>query len=108
MGPNFLRILAIGLAALLALGASRTDAQGPATLTNADVAEMVRSGLPDSVIVAKIRTAPARFDVGTEALVALKRAGASDRVLEAMVAAGGAPAAVPAAGSAADYPGLAG
>ncbi len=62
-----------------------TSAQTP--LTNADVVEMLRAGLPDSVIVAKIRTSPSRFDVGTDALVALTRAGASERVLEAVVAA---------------------
>lgn len=56
-------------------------------LTNDDVMEMLRAGLPDSVIVAKIRTSPSRFDLGTDALIALKRAGASERVLEAVLAA---------------------
>jgi hypothetical protein len=46
---------------------------------------MVRAGLDESVILAKITATPARFDTRTEALIELKRAGVPDRVLAAMV-----------------------
>lgn len=69
---------------------------GPAAaqevLTNEAVVSMVKAGLPDSVIIAKIRSSPTKFDLRTDALVALKQAGVSDKVLEAMVT----PAAPPA------------
>lgn len=65
-------------------------------LTNESIVSMVKAGLPETVIAAKIRASKTKFDTGTEALIALKQAGVPDRVLEAMVA----PAAVPATPSA--------
>jgi hypothetical protein len=46
---------------------------------------MVKAGLDEAVILAKITATPARFDTRTEVLIELKRAGVSDRVLTAMV-----------------------
>jgi hypothetical protein len=57
-------------------------------LTNDSVVQMVKAGLPESVIVAKIRSTSTKFDLRTDALVTLKKAGVSDKVLEAMVAQG--------------------
>jgi hypothetical protein len=54
-------------------------------LTNESILSMVKAGLDESVILAKITATPARFDTRTEALIELKRAGVSDRVLTAMV-----------------------
>jgi hypothetical protein len=54
-------------------------------LTNEFILSMVRAGLDESVILAKITATPARFDTRTEALIELKRAGVPDRVLAAMV-----------------------
>lgn len=54
-------------------------------LTNDAVVKMVRAGLPESVIVAKIRSSQTKFDVGTDALIALREAGVPDKVLEAIV-----------------------
>ena len=65
--------------------APRVKAQ---TLTNADVIKMVQAKLGDAVIVSKIKTSTCRFDTSTDALIKLKQAGVSDKVLEAMTEAG--------------------
>ncbi len=93
-----LLLLLVGTAPIVPAGAAAQE-----VLTNDAVVSMVRAGLPESVIIAKIRSSRTEFDLRTEALVALKQAGVSDRVLEAMVgqaapAAGAAPA--PGAGAA--------
>ena len=46
---------------------------------------MVKAGLDEALILAKIAATPTRFDARTEALIALKQAGVPDRVLAAMV-----------------------
>jgi hypothetical protein len=55
-------------------------------LTNDTIIQMVRGGLPESVVVAKIRSTQTRFDLRAEALLALKKAGVPNKVLEAMLA----------------------
>ncbi|MDO8476745.1 MAG: hypothetical protein Q7W02_11275 [Candidatus Rokubacteria bacterium] len=61
-------------------------------LTNDSVVAMVRGGLPETVIVQKIQATETKFDLSTNALIALKRSGVSDKVLEAMMSAmGGTP-----------------
>ena len=85
-----MRGIAIALAALLLI-ASPAVAE---TLTNAQVVELSHAGLGPDAIVAKIRASASRFDISTDALVALKRAGVADPVIAAMVVAaanGGAP-----------------
>ena len=57
-------------------------------LTNDSVIQMVKAGLPEAVVIAKIKGTATKFDLKTDSLVGLKKAGVSDKVLEAMVAAG--------------------
>jgi hypothetical protein len=57
-------------------------------LTNDSVIQMVKAGLPEAVVIAKIKSTSSKFDLKTDSLVSLKKAGISDKVLEAMVAAG--------------------
>lgn len=57
-------------------------------ITNESVVAMTRAGLPESVIVAKLRSTPSALDLRADVLIALKQSGVSDRVLEAMVATG--------------------
>jgi hypothetical protein len=62
----------------------------PATfdvMRNDDVVEFVRAEFGESTIVAAIEANATDFDVSPRVLVALKRAGVPDRVLEAMIAA---------------------
>jgi hypothetical protein len=58
----------------------------PATaLTNEDVIKLTAAGLSDSAIVAKIRSTETSFKTDTDALVALRKAGVSSAVIEAML-----------------------
>lgn len=54
-------------------------------LTNESVVGMVEAGLPEGVIVAKIRSSETKFDLSTDTLITLKRAGVSDNVMMAMI-----------------------
>jgi hypothetical protein len=74
------------LSLVLAAGSSAQQGQSPRAMTNQDVLDMVKAGLSTQVIVASIERAPlTRFDVEPATLVALKRAGISDQLLEAIV-----------------------
>jgi hypothetical protein len=62
--------------------------EGDATLTNAAVIKLVRAKFSDKMIVAVIRSRPARFDLSPDRLIELKKSGASERVILAMLARG--------------------
>ena len=66
-------------------------------LTNQLVVDMLKAGLSERVVVAKIRTSPTNFDTGTDALIALKKNGVPEKVIEAMMSPTAAPSAAPAA-----------
>jgi len=74
-------------------------------LSNADVIKMVKSGLPESVIISSIQSSPAHFDLSPNGLISLHKAGVSQKIMDAMMAAGGskppAEAAAPPSGAAA-------
>jgi hypothetical protein len=77
--------------------AVRTEADGTALITpsaaraakmtNADVMALYQAGLGEDVILAKIAASQTAFAVDATELVALKKAGVSDRVITAMVTA---------------------
>ena len=74
----------------------------PAPVTNQTVLDMVAVKLPADLIVTKIQTSPANFDLSTDALVKLNRAGVPSDVIKAMMqkssaAASSSAAAAPAA-----------
>jgi hypothetical protein len=54
-------------------------------LTNADVVKMAQSHFSDATLIAVIQTHKVAFDVSSDGLVALKKAGVSDPVIHAMV-----------------------
>lgn len=54
-------------------------------LTNSDLLEMLKAKLPESVILAKIKNSPTKFDSSVKALDALKKAGASEAILLAVI-----------------------
>lgn len=86
------------LAGLLAGGPAPT-AMAQEVLNNESILSMVKGGLSEAVVLARIRSSPANFDTSTNSLLALKKAGVSDKVIEAMVSAprsGAAAAAAPA------------
>ncbi len=55
------------------------------TLTNADVVRMVESEFSEALILMKIKTSKTGFDLGTDALIGLKKAGVSETVILAMM-----------------------
>lgn len=91
IGPGTLKVvrplMAVGSAA--PVSAPTMMAAAPVEpgelLTNQAVVDMVRAGIGDSVILAKIAATKAQFDVGAETLIELKRGGVSDPVLAAMI-----------------------
>ncbi|MDR1518610.1 MAG: HEAT repeat domain-containing protein [Planctomycetota bacterium] len=77
--------------ALLAAAA----APGGETLTNADVIAMTRAGLTAPLVIAKIQSSLAAFDLSTRGMIALKANGARDEVIQAMMLAAESQAARP-------------
>lgn len=59
-------------------------------LTNDDIIQMSRAGVPQSTIVASIESSSAKFDVSPAALIALHAAGVSEEVLNQMIHSGAA------------------
>jgi hypothetical protein len=69
----------------LMAAANGAQTTGAAPLTNDDIIKMVQIKFGDSVIVAKIKSSPCKFDTSMDALTKLKAAGVSDAVLQAMM-----------------------
>lgn len=57
------------------------------TLTNQSIVDLIRAGMGDEVVIAKIKASPARFDLSTDQIIALKQKGVSGPVLAAMIGA---------------------
>jgi hypothetical protein len=64
-----------------------TAPSGP-LLLNEDIIKMVKAGLDEAIIIAKIGGSKCQFDTSTDALIQLKGSGVSAAVLKAMVGAG--------------------
>ncbi len=54
-------------------------------LTNKDLVEMSKSGLPEAIILAKIKSSGGNFDTSPVALQELKKEGVSDAVILAIL-----------------------
>jgi len=65
--------------------------QAPKLLTNDDVITMVKSGLPESVVVRDIQTHPGKYNTSTAELVRLHKAGVTENELNAMMAGSNSP-----------------
>jgi hypothetical protein len=57
----------------------------PTALTNKDILDMNKAGLPPAILVAKIKSSQCNFDTSPASLQALKAAGLGDTVILAMV-----------------------
>jgi len=55
-------------------------------LNNGDVIKMVKAGLSEDLILSTVNSSSGTYDTSTDALIALKKAGVSDKVVAAMVA----------------------
>lgn len=84
---RILTVLALGAALLFGVSvktfAQEQGAQGD-IMTNDEVISLVKAGLSPSIIINKIRTSKSSFDVSTDGLIKLKKAGVSDDVVTAM------------------------
>lgn len=81
-------LLILVLVAAVGLSLPGATSLAQEVLTNDSVIQMIKAGLPEAVVIAKIKSTATKFDLKTDSLVSLKKAGVSDKVLEAMVAAG--------------------
>jgi len=77
-------------------------------LTNDSVVKMLKAGLSEDLVVAAINSKPGNYDTSVDGMIALKSAGASDKVISAIVlkGTGAAPAPAMAAPAAATGSGL--
>ena len=73
------------------------SADAAKALTNADVVQMVKAGLSESTILLSIKNAPAEFKTAPADLIALKKAGVSEPVMDAMLTHGASPSVAPTA-----------
>jgi hypothetical protein len=64
---------------------ARAGSQKQAPLTNDDVVKMVKAQLAEDLVINKIKTSEVDFDLETNSLVALKKAGVPDKVMAAMM-----------------------
>ena len=84
-GASRMRLVLL-LTCLLALSmVCVAQAPGNSALTNADIVKMMRAGLPESIIVREIRQSGATFNTTPDALIQLKKQGASERILSAVL-----------------------
>ena len=69
--------------------------QAQQTLNNDSVIKLIKAGLTEDLIVSTINGSPGSYDTSADGIIALKTAGASDKVVSAIVmkASGAAPAA---------------
>ena len=56
------------------------------TLRNQNIVEMKKAGIDDAAVLKLIQSSSSSFDTSVAALVALKQAGVSDKVIEAIIA----------------------
>jgi hypothetical protein len=76
-------------------------------MTNADLVKLVQAGVPESAIIASIHSSAAAYDLSSDGIVALHKAGVTQGELEAAIAANSAThpaAAAPAPSAAAPSP----
>src|SRR6266478_9193313 len=72
-------------------GTNETQRQAPGGqssstgLTNDDIIKLVQAKLPNSIVIAKIKSSSCDFDTTAAGLIKLKQARISDSVLQAMV-----------------------
>lgn len=79
------RLRCFALLVCLSLSLAAQESRKP--VTNDDVLSMTKAGLKEQTIVLAIEQGPSKYDTSPQALVNLKKAGASDAVLNAMIVA---------------------
>lgn len=75
---------------VLVLHDSSAARQAQKPLSNDDVIAMVKSKLPESVVISAIQSRPGNFKTSTSELIRLQKAGVTENEMNAMIAASGA------------------
>src|SRR5216684_5456370 len=60
------------------------------SLTNETVLKLVKAGIGEDTIVGMVNQQPGKYGLSADDIIALKRAGVSDRIMAAMIVKGGA------------------
>jgi hypothetical protein len=71
----------------------------PVAMTNRDVLKLLTARISEDIIIAKIKQSKTNFDTSVDSLVALRTAGATDRLIAFMMDPATAPASAPASAS---------
>jgi len=79
------------LVLLLSVGSRGISQQ---TLTNASIMQLSKAGLSEDLILTTIASSPGTYDLSPDKLIELKQAGVTDKVMNAMMQKGNAPAPV--------------
>lgn len=79
------QVLAMGLVFCTGLSAQESDKP----LTNTDIVKMVKAGVRESVILSTIQASPGKYDLSPRGQTSLRKAGVTQKVLDAMSGAGG-------------------
>jgi hypothetical protein len=82
------------------LAAFALAATAQQTMNNDAVIKMIKAGLSDDIIVGSISSQPGQYDTSADGLIALKAAGASDKVVGAMITKASGASAAPASAAA--------
>lgn len=85
MKNSFFKFILLAAICVSTATSSVVAQQANKPLTNADIIEMLKAGLPESTIILSIQQSPTNFDTSPKALIELKQQGASAKVLDAIV-----------------------
>ena len=99
---NKKRLTFLFLASTLLLSMSGVAQQGKKPLTNEDIIKMVKAGLPENTVILAIQKSSNKFDTSPDALITLKNAGVTQKVLDAILQAEASPSAPYGRGSTAE------
>ncbi len=80
-------VVSVLVVCALVVCATVSAQQKISALNNAGIVSMVKGSMPESVIVSVIQSSETQFDLSAGALAELKKAGVSQKVVDAMVAA---------------------
>jgi hypothetical protein len=92
---RFKMLLVATLAVCSAICMAPQTLNAQQTMNNDAVIKLVKAGLSEDLIISTINSQPGNYDTSTDGLIALKKAGISDKVVGAIVTKGTAPIAAP-------------
>ena len=82
--PKTLTIFCLMIGCALGVTAQTKQTEGP--LTNAEIIKLVKAGFKEKTVVLIIASRPANFDLSSDRMIQLKRAGVSENIIVAMLA----------------------